>query len=76
MNIFYITCPKCSREYYADVSLLSLDVELHCPFCGSYFKPDEAEKIATADQNASPIVLLSKNQSFYKPAEKKDNGAM
>ncbi|MBW1676592.1 MAG: hypothetical protein JRJ79_08300 [Deltaproteobacteria bacterium] len=71
MNIFYITCPKCSREYYGDVSLLSLDVDLHCPFCGCYFKPDEAEKIVTADQKASPIVQLSKDKSFYKPADKK-----
>lgn len=76
MNIFNITCPKCSGEYYGDVSLLSLDVELHCPFCGSYFKPDEAKKITAADQNASPIVQLSQNKSFYKPAEKKDNGTI
>ena len=76
MNIFNITCPKCSGEYYGDVSLLSLDIELHCPFCGSYFKADEAKKITTADQNASPIVQLSQNKSFYKPAEKKDNGTI
>jgi DNA-directed RNA polymerase subunit RPC12/RpoP len=70
MNIFYITCPRCSREYYGDVSLLSLEVELHCPFCGFYFKPDEATKIATADRKVSPIVQLSKDKSFYKPPNK------
>jgi len=70
MNIFYITCPNCSREYYGDVSLLSLDVDLHCPFCGSYFKPDKAEKIVTADQKVSPIVQLGKDKIFYKPADK------
>jgi hypothetical protein len=70
MNIFYITCPKCSRQYYGDVSLLSLDVELHCPFCGSYFKPEEIEKPAITDQKVSSIVQLSKDKSFYKPANR------
>lgn len=67
MNIFNVTCPRCSGEYYGDVSLLSLDVEFHCPYCGSYFKPDEAKKIDSADRKLSPIVQLSKDKSFYRP---------
>jgi excinuclease UvrABC ATPase subunit len=71
MNIFDVTCPKCSGEYYVDVSLLFLDVELHCPYCGNYFKPDDAKKIDSADRRLSPIIQLSKDKSFFKPVDKK-----
>jgi C4-type Zn-finger protein len=71
MNIFNVTCPICSGEYYADASLLSLDVELHCPYCGSYFKLNDAKKIDIADRKHSSIVQLSKDKSFYIPADKK-----
>ena len=67
MDIFYLACPKCSKEYYADVSLLSLDVELHCPFCGSYFRREEAKEVVTGDRKISSIVQLNKDKTFYKP---------
>jgi len=67
MDIFNVTCPRCSGEYYGDVSLLSLDVELHCPYCGLYFKPNDAKKIESTDRKLSPIVQLSKDKAFYKP---------
>lgn len=68
MDIVYVDCPKCSKEYYCDVALLSLDVELHCPFCGSYFRREDAKQLVTPDQRVSSIVRLSKDKKFYKPA--------
>lgn len=70
MEIINVTCPRCFGEYYGDTSLLSLDVELHCPFCGSYFKKEEAKEIVGADGKSSAIVRLSKDKSFYRPKEK------
>jgi hypothetical protein len=67
MDIFYLTCPVCSKQYYADTSLLSLDVAFHCPFCGAYFKHEDAKEIDRADQKVSSIVQLSKDKDFYKP---------
>jgi hypothetical protein len=67
MDIFYLACPICSKTYYADVSLLSLDVELHCPFCGAYFRHGDAKEILTGDQKLANIVQLSKDKKFYKP---------
>lgn len=67
MDIVYVDCPKCSKEYYCDVSLLSLDVELHCPFCGSYFRREDAKRLISPDQQVSSIVRLSKEKKFYKP---------
>jgi len=72
MDIFYVTCPKCSKEYYCDISLLSLDVELHCPFCGSYFSKRDATGSVTSDQRASSIVRISKDTMFYKPPRPDD----
>jgi hypothetical protein len=67
MDIFYVTCPKCFKQYYGDVSLLSMDVDLHCPFCGIYFKTSEAKNIVTAEKNVSSVVRLSKDKAFYRP---------
>jgi len=67
MDIFYLTCPSCSREYYADVSLLSLDVEMHCPFCGLYFRREDAKKVLAGDRKLSSIVPLTGDNVFYKP---------
>ncbi len=72
MDIFTLKCPRCFKEYYGDVSLLSLEVEFHCPFCGSYFRREEVKDIVSADQKISAIVRLSKNKSFYRPKEKKN----
>jgi uncharacterized Zn finger protein len=72
MDIINLTCPRCSGEYYGDTSLLSLDVELHCPFCGSYFKREEIKDMAHADQKTSAIIRMSRDKSFYRPKEKKN----
>ncbi len=72
MDIINLTCPRCSREYYGDTSLLSLDVELHCPFCGYYFRREEIKDIANADQKTSAIVRLNRDKTFYRPKEKKN----
>ena len=69
MDIINLTCPRCSGEYYGDTSLLSLDVELHCPFCGSYFRKEEVKEIVSADQKVSAIVRLNRGKSFYRPKE-------
>lgn len=71
MDIFNLNCPRCSKEYYGDVSLLSLDVEFHCPFCGSYFKKEEIGDFVGADQKGSAIVQMSRDKSFYRPKETK-----
>ena len=71
MDIFNLNCPRCSKEYYCDVSLLSLDVAFHCPFCGSYFRKEEVGDILAADQKVSAIVRLSKDKRFYRPEETK-----
>lgn len=71
MDIVNLTCPGCSGKYYGDTSLLSLDVELHCPFCGSYFKKEEIKEMAGGDEKRSAIVRLNRNMSFYRPKEEK-----
>jgi uncharacterized Zn finger protein len=72
MDIINLTCPRCSGEYYGDTSLLSLDVALHCPFCGAYFKKEEMKEMAGADRKLSAIVRLNRNMSFYRPKEVKN----
>jgi DNA-directed RNA polymerase subunit RPC12/RpoP len=71
MDIFNLNCPKCSKEYYGDVSLLSLEVELHCPFCGSYFRKQEVKNLITPGRKGSSIVRLNSDKTFYRPKETK-----
>jgi hypothetical protein len=70
VDIFYLTCPECSGEYYADTSLLSLDVTFHCPFCGAYFKKKKQDAV-DSDPGISPIVRMSRGKTFYAPASEK-----
>lgn len=71
MDIFNLKCPKCSKEYYGDISLLSLEVEFHCPFCGSYFRKKEVKELMIPDRKVSAVVRLSRDKSFYRPRETK-----
>ena len=70
MDIINLICPRCSGEYYGDTTLLSLDVELHCPFCGSYFKKEEIKDMGYADQKVSAVVRMNSGNSFYRPKKK------
>ncbi|MCL5962432.1 MAG: hypothetical protein M1358_24490 [Chloroflexi bacterium] len=36
-KVFWVTCPRCGRRYYASTSLEGRDVDLMCPFCKLYF---------------------------------------
>ncbi len=40
-----VECPHCHREFVVSPSMLGLGVELHCPFCDSYFPEDRSPKI-------------------------------
>jgi ssDNA-binding Zn-finger/Zn-ribbon topoisomerase 1 len=67
MDIFNVTCPKCNGQYYADVSLQALDVELHCPYCGEYFKLTASGQSDANDRGVTTLVRLAKDKQFYKP---------
>jgi len=43
-NIFWITCPKCEKRFYAELSMLRIKTQFHCPFCDAYFEKKDIEK--------------------------------
>jgi len=43
MDIIYVKCPKCGQKFHCDTNLLGLSIPLHCPYCDSYFEPQEDE---------------------------------
>ena len=71
MDIFNVECPKCNRQYYADMLLYSLDIELHCPYCGVYFHKEDSPRIQTGGTGASAVAQtaggLGKDM-IYRPA--------
>lgn len=69
--IFYVECPECHQSYYGDVELLNVDVELHCPYCGLYFKKEDSPNLVkpaktTHDIRSTTGEDLGKYQ-IYKP---------
>ncbi len=44
-KIFWASCPKCDRDFYAVRELLIKDLTMRCPYCKTMFKPREAKKI-------------------------------
>ena len=70
--IFYVDCLECKRTFYCDVELYDLDVELHCPYCGLYFKKEESPRVVPPPKTSHDIVTTTgkdvKSYKIYKPA--------
>lgn len=74
MDVFNVVCPKCEKKFYADMLLYSLDVELHCPFCGFYFKKEDSPEIFAGGVGASAVARVAgglKEDMIYNPQKKK-----
>lgn len=74
MDIFSVTCPSCSREYYADMLLYSLNVELHCPYCGVYFYKEESPEVITGSAGSAAVARVPgglKKETIYRPGKEK-----
>jgi len=70
MDIYYVTCPDCSKDFYCDEALSYLDVELLCPYCGSYFRQTDLNQQDTSASKIPSIVRWGKGKRFYKPKDK------
>lgn len=74
MDIFSVTCPSCGREYYADMLLYSLPVELHCPYCGIYFHKKDSPSVITGSANAAAVAKVPgglNQNTIYRPGKEK-----
>ncbi|MBU4567261.1 MAG: hypothetical protein KMY53_04350 [Desulfarculus sp.] len=74
MDIFSVTCPSCGREYYADMLLYSLPVELHCPYCGVYFYKENSPLVITGSASSAAVAKVPgglKKETIYRPGEEK-----
>ena len=43
-NVFWLTCPKCGKKFYAEISMLKIRTNYHCPFCDLYFDREQVEE--------------------------------
>lgn len=74
MDIFSVTCPSCGREYYADMLLYSLPVELHCPYCGVYFYKENSPLVITGSASSAAVAKVPgglKKETIYRPRKEK-----
>ncbi len=75
MDIFNVRCPTCQKDYYADMLLYSLKVELHCPYCGVYFYKEESPKLVTGGAGASTVARVAgglSQEMIYRPPAEED----
>jgi hypothetical protein len=50
MLIELVTCPECRKQFIVDSPLWESGIELHCPECSVYFRPQGAAGLLTASQ--------------------------
>ncbi len=58
MDIFNVRCPSCKEQFYGDMLLYSLRVELHCPFCGAYFHKEDSPEVVTGQAGVSAVAKI------------------
>ena len=59
MKIFTVLCPKCKCDFYADMLLYTLNVQLHCPSCGLYFTRGESPRVVTGGAGGSAVAQVA-----------------
>lgn len=72
VEIFTVLCPKCKCEFYADMLLHALNVELHCPCCGLYFPKEESPRLVTGKGGGSAVAQVEgglTRDMLYQPPE-------
>jgi hypothetical protein len=72
VKIFTVLCPKCKCDFYADMLLYTLNVQLHCPSCGLYFFKEESPRMLTGGAGASAVAQVAgglTQDMLYRPPE-------
>ncbi len=76
MDIFDVTCPECKRAYYGDMLLYSLNVQLHCPYCGKDFYKEESPRVVTGGSSVSAVARvaggITEQMIFHPGSEEKE----
>lgn len=49
MRLFWSTCPRCHDKFVVSWELRHAGVQLHCPFCGNRYLPDESQELDERD---------------------------
>jgi hypothetical protein len=72
MDVFNTVCPECRKKFYADMLLYSLDVELHCPFCGLYFLKEDSPELFAGGAAVSAVARVAggiSKEMIYRPGK-------
>jgi len=72
MDIFNVTCPTCKKVYYCDLLLYDLDLKLHCPYCGLYFRRTESPAVYIGGTGTSSVAQITggiHSEMIYEPKE-------
>ena len=41
MDVYFLTCPRCTKNFHCDANLRGFAIPRHCPHCDHYFKAEE-----------------------------------
>ena len=69
MEIVYVNCPRCQKDFPCDANLVGLPIPLHCPHCDLYFELKEGQ--GQPPQKGTAFTGLSRidRETFYLPAQ-------
>jgi uncharacterized C2H2 Zn-finger protein len=72
MDVYFLTCPRCEKNFHCDANLRGFAIPRHCPHCDHYFQADEDRKTGMPKGTAFGSLAGIDWETFYLPAKNRE----
>jgi hypothetical protein len=69
MDVYFLICPQCKKNFHCDVNLRGFTIPRHCPHCDHYFHADEDKREGVPKGTAFGNLKRIDGETFYLPAK-------
>jgi hypothetical protein len=67
MDVYFLTCPQCKKNFHCDANLRGFAIPRHCPHCDHYFQADEEGREGMPKGTAFSSLKGIGRETFYLP---------
>lgn len=73
MDVYFLNCPQCKKNFHCDANLRGFAIPRHCPHCDHYFHAEEDKAKGMPRGTAFSSLTRIDMETFYLPEKAQKN---